>query len=104
MSQQAPLSYSVTQPNSLTDPFTLANAFLTPAISATPQTYAIDPNFHIGYLHYWQASIQQNLSPSIILTLNYQGKQGHAPGAGVSPEHVSSRLARESLTLPATCT
>ena len=76
MAQQAPLSYSVTQPNSLTDPFTLANAFLTPAISATPQTYAIDPNFHIGYLHYWQASIQQNLSPSIILTLNYQGNKG----------------------------
>lgn len=76
MAQQAPLSYSVTQPNSLTNPFTLANAFLTPAISATPQTYAIDPNFHVGYLHYWQASIQQNLSPSIILTLNYQGNKG----------------------------
>ncbi len=76
MAQQAPLSYSVTQPNSLTDPFTLANAFLTPAISATPQTYAIDPNFHIGYLHYWQASVQQNLASSIILTLTYQGNKG----------------------------
>ena len=76
MAQQAPLSYSVTQPNSVANPFTLANAFLTPAISATPQTYAIDPNFRIGYLHYWQASVQQNLSSSIILTLTYQGNKG----------------------------
>jgi hypothetical protein len=76
MAQQAPLSYSVTQANSLSNPYTLANAFLTPAISATPQTYAIDPNFHIGYLHYWQASMQQNLASSIVLTLTYQGDTG----------------------------
>jgi hypothetical protein len=76
MSQQAPLSFSVTQQNPLSNPYTLANAFLTPAISATPQTYAIDPNFHIGYLHYWQASIQQNVSSSMILTLTYQGNKG----------------------------
>ena len=76
MAQQSPLSYSVTQPNSLTNPYTLANAFLTPAINATPQTYALDPNFHIGYLHYWQASVQQNLASSIVLTLTYQGNKG----------------------------
>ncbi len=76
MAQQAPLSYSVTQPNSLTNPFTLADAFLTPAINSIAQTYAIDPDFRLGYIHYWQASIQQNLSPSILLTLNYQGNKG----------------------------
>jgi len=76
MAQQSPLSYSVTQPNSLTNPYTLANAFSTQATGVTPQTYAIDPNFHIGYLHYWQASVQQNLSSSIVLTLNYQGNKG----------------------------
>jgi hypothetical protein len=76
MAQQSPLSYSVTQPNSLSNPYTLANAFLTPAINAVPQTYALDPNFKIGYLHYWQASVQQNLSSSIILTLTYHGNEG----------------------------
>ncbi len=76
MAQQSPLSYSVTQANPLTKPYTLADAFLTPAITTTPQTFAIDPNFHIGYLNYWQASVQQNLSSSIVLTLTYQGDQG----------------------------
>ena len=76
MAQQEPLSLSVTQSNPLSNPYTLANAFLVPAITATPQTYAIDPNFHIGYVYYWQASIQQNISSSMILTANYQGNKG----------------------------
>jgi len=76
MAQQAPLSYSVTQQNSLTNPYTMADAFLAPAISTTPQTYAIDPNFHIGYVDFWQMSLQQNLSSSMILTLTYQGNKG----------------------------
>ena len=76
MAQQAPLLVQRHAGEFSHDPFTLANAFLTPAINATPQTFAIDPNFHIGYLHYWQASIQQNLASSIVLTLTYQGDQG----------------------------
>jgi len=76
MAQQAPLSNSLTQQNPLTNPYTLSNAFLSQSSVTIPQTYAIDPNFRIGYLHYWQASIQQNLSSSVILTLYYQGNKG----------------------------
>ncbi len=76
MAQQAPLSYSVTQSNSLTNPFTLANAFLMPAVNATAQTFALDPNFQIGYLHYWQLSIQQNLASSLVATITYNGDKG----------------------------
>ena len=80
MAQQAPLSYSVTQPNSVctlpcNPPLTIAS-FPTQASGVTQQTYAIDPNFHIGYLHYWQASVQQNLASSLVLTLTYQGNKG----------------------------
>ncbi len=81
MAQQAPLSNSVTQANAAcaypcTPPITLSNPFPIPGANTTLQTYAIDPNFHIGYLHYWQASVQQNLSASIVLTLTYQGDKG----------------------------
>ncbi len=81
LAQQAPLSFSVTQANSVcafpcSPLYNLGDAFLTPAVSATSQTRAIDPNFRIGYLNYWQASVQQNLSASLILTLNYQGNEG----------------------------
>ena len=76
MAQQAPLSFSATQSNSLANPYTLANAFLIPAINSTPQTFALDPNFQIGYLHYWQVSVQHNLTNSLVATLTYNGNKG----------------------------
>ena len=76
MAQQSPLSYSVTQANTTASPYTIANAFLMPAITSTAQTFALDPNFQIGYLHYWQLSIQQNLTSSLVATLTYNGDVG----------------------------
>ena len=76
MAQQSPLSFSVTQQNSLVNPYTLANAFLIPAINSTAQTFALDPNFQIGYLHYWQVAVQHNLPGSLVATLTYNGNRG----------------------------
>ncbi|HEY7389586.1 MAG TPA: carboxypeptidase regulatory-like domain-containing protein, partial [Bryobacteraceae bacterium] len=76
MAQQAPLSYSFTQPNTLANPYTLTNAFLIPPTTAATQTFALDPNFQIGYLHYWQVSIQHNLTSSLVATLTYNGDIG----------------------------
>jgi hypothetical protein len=78
MSQQAPLSTSVTQqyPVSLAPTLSLENALTLPAISTTAQTFALDPNFRIGYIHYWQASVQQNLRGSFVATFTYSGNKG----------------------------
>jgi hypothetical protein len=77
MAQQAPLSLSFTQPNSIANPCTLATAFLTTCpVSTTAQTFALDPNFQIGYLHYWQVSVQHNLPGSWVATLTYNGNRG----------------------------
>src|SRR5579875_616256 len=76
MAQQAPLSYAFTQPNTLANPYTLANAFLIPPTTTAVQTFALDPNFQIGYLHYWQVSIQHNLTNSLVATLTYNGDIG----------------------------
>ncbi|MGA2274320.1 MAG: TonB-dependent receptor [Bryobacteraceae bacterium] len=86
MSQQAPLSDSVRQSYTVSQaqlisasdpqPLSLENALTLPAISTTPQTFALDPNFRIGYIHYWQASVQQNLSGSFVATFTYSGDKG----------------------------
>jgi hypothetical protein len=76
MAQQAPLSFSFTQPNSIRNPCTLANAFSTCPVSSTPQTFGLDPNFQIGYLDYWQVSVQHNLPGSWVATLTYNGNRG----------------------------
>ena len=76
MSQQSPLSYSITQANSLSSLYTLNNAFLIPATGVTPETFALDPNFQIGYVHYWQIAIQQTLKAGLVATLTYSGNKG----------------------------
>lgn len=75
MAQQAPLSRSLSVQNSAADPLTLASGFnVSPAI--TPQTFAVDPDFRIGYTQNWQASIQRDLPGSLVATATYLGIKG----------------------------
>jgi len=94
MAQQYPLSHSATQQNQ--QGCTLATAFTDPCLTQNQPTFGLDPNFQIGYLHYWQVSVQHNLPGSLVATLTYNGSKGlHqvqqflpnsvAPGATASP-------------------
>ena len=75
MAQQPPLSKSFSVQNSLADPLTLANGFVaSPAI--TGNTFAIDPNFRLGYAQNWQASVQRDLPGSLQMTATYLGIKG----------------------------
>jgi carboxypeptidase family protein len=75
MAQQSPLSKNLRVPNSAANPLTLANAFLASA-SATPNTFAIDPNFRVGYAQNWQLSVQRDLPASLQMTATYLGIKG----------------------------
>jgi hypothetical protein len=75
MMQQSPLSKSLNVANSLADPLTLANGFNASPISA-PNTFAIDPNFRVGYAQNWQVSVQKDLTSSTVATLTYLGVKG----------------------------
>ena len=91
MSQQAPLSNSVTQSNSLTNLFTLNNAFLTPATGVTAQTFALDPNFQIGYVHYWQLCRATVFRRRAGGHADLYRRQRHASAADVFAEHLPER-------------
>ena len=75
MSQQAPWSDSSINRYTAADAGTLSleNAF---ALSPSSQTFALDPSFHIGYIHSWQTSVQQNLRGSFVATFTYSGNKG----------------------------
>jgi hypothetical protein len=75
MAQQAPLSKSLSVQNSPACPLTLANGFNT-CSSTTPDTFAADPNFRIGYAQNWQLSVQRDLPGSLQLTASYLGIKG----------------------------
>ena len=75
MAQQAPLSKSLQVQNSAACPLSLANGF-SPCSSITSTTFAIDPNFRVGYAQTWQISAQRDLPAALQLTATYLGIKG----------------------------
>jgi len=74
MAQQSPLSKSFVAPNT-TNSLTLANGFVS-AQGATPNTFAVDPNFRVGYVQSWQLSVQRDLPAALQMTMMYLGTRG----------------------------
>src|SRR5262249_30964484 len=76
MAQQAPLSTSLSVQNSTQTPlFSLQNGFVgVPGVTAT--TFAIDPNFRIGYAQNWMLSVQRDLPAALQMTATYLGTKG----------------------------
>jgi hypothetical protein len=75
MAQQSPLAKSLSVQNSSADPLSLANGFVA-SPNTTTDTFAVDPNFRVGYSQNWQFSVQQNVSASMVLTATYLGIKG----------------------------
>ncbi len=75
MAQQAPLSKSLSVQNSAGCPLTLANGFVSCA-TITPDTFAIDPNFRVGYAQTWNLGIQRDLPGALQANINYLGVKG----------------------------
>jgi hypothetical protein len=75
MAQQSPLSTSLSVQNSTADPLTLAHPFtVSPAI--TPDLFAVDPRFRVGYAQNWDLSIQRDLPGGLGIVATYLGIKG----------------------------
>jgi len=75
MSQQSPLSTSLSVSDSAAAPLTLANGFYAPPNVLT-NTFALDPNFKVGYAQAWNLSIQRDLPGSLVMIATYTGIKG----------------------------
>lgn len=75
MAEQAPLATSISVANSSTCPLTLADGFRNCA-GTTEDTYAMDPNFKVGYAQDWQLSVQTDLPGAVVLNVTYRGIKG----------------------------
>ena len=75
MAQQAPLSKSLSVQNSASCPLTLANGFISCA-GFTPDIFAIDPNFRVGYAQTWNLGIQRDLPGALQANVTYLGVKG----------------------------
>ena len=75
MAQQFPLSNSLSVAHSPSCPLTLAVGFVS-CSTTTPNTFAIDPNFRVGYAQTWNLSVQRDLPGALQMTASYLGVKG----------------------------
>jgi hypothetical protein len=75
LAQQPPLSTTLSIANSPGNPLTLARGFVAPP-AITANTFAVDPDFRVGYAHNWQVSAQRDLPASLTVNLTYLGTRG----------------------------
>jgi hypothetical protein len=89
MAQQPPFSKALSVENSPGTPLTLASGFAERPGAAT-STFAVDPDFRVGFAQNWQVSAQRDLPASLTIVATYLAARG-------------SRLMQESLpnTYPA---
>jgi hypothetical protein len=94
LAQQPPFSKTFSVESSAANPLTLANAFIAPTTTVS-NTFAVDPDFRIGYTQNWQVSAQRDLPGSLTVTASYLGTKGSRlmqeflpntyPGGAVNP-------------------
>ena len=75
LAQQPPLSKTLSVETSAAHPLTLADGF-TGVPGTTLNTFAVDPDFRVGYAHNWQILAQRDLPASLTLTATYLGTHG----------------------------
>jgi hypothetical protein len=75
MAEQSPLSTSLSVQNSAACAQTLASGF-NPCTATTPNTFAVDPNFRVGYAQTWQLAVQSDLPDALQMTATYLGIKG----------------------------
>lgn len=75
LAQQAPLSKSVKVQNTASCPLTLADGFVNCSGTAA-NTFALDPNFRVGYAQTWNLSLQRDLPGALQMVATYLGVKG----------------------------
>jgi hypothetical protein len=77
LAQQSPLSDTLSSQNRTDCPLTLADGLIRqPCTATTPNTFAVDPDFRVGYAQTWQVSAQRDLPAALQMTATYLGVKG----------------------------
>src|SRR3989442_23571 len=78
MASQPPFIQTASLTTSLAAPLTIQNGFVIAPTQTVTNTYAIDPNYRLGYAQTWTFAVQENLPHNSIVELEYIGTKGTA--------------------------
>jgi trimeric autotransporter adhesin len=76
MAQQPPFAQVLSASSSPSNPLTIENGFLQASTEAAFSTFAIDPNYRIGYAQTWNFMVQHDLPFSLFGSAGYLGTKG----------------------------
>ena len=75
---QPPFSFTQTNLATYSSLLTLANGFPAVDPSVVTNSYAVDPNYRLGYVQMWNLNVQRQLPAGLQLSVGYQGSKGTA--------------------------
>ncbi len=78
MAIQPPFAHAQILQTSTANVLTLENSFQTPTAGQIPNTVAVDPNYRVGYAQLWNLSLESQVTPSLVVELDYTGTKGTA--------------------------
>lgn len=73
---QPPFSLTETNVESSSAPLTLASGFPAPSSGTITNSYAVNRNYQLGYVQIWNLDVQQELSKTLLLNVDYTGSKG----------------------------
>ena len=77
LAAQPPFADTASLVTSTIAPLTIANGLvIDPSGKTILNTWAVDPNYQVGYAQSWNVGLQQDLPKNMILDLNYIGTKG----------------------------
>lgn len=97
MAQQPPFAQSLSVTSSAGNLLNIQNAFLLASALSNTNTYAVDPNYRIGYAQTWSLSVQHDLPFSMFGTVGYLGTKGTRLDQQFIPNSVPPGAAESAL-------
>jgi hypothetical protein len=97
MAQQPPFAEALSVASSAANPLSLESGFLAAATQTLTNTYAVDPNYRIGYAQSWSLTVQHDLPFSFFGTAGYLGTKGTRLDQQFIPNSVAPGAAESAL-------
>ena len=76
LAQQPPFAQALSVSNSPATPLNINSGFLAMSNQASNNTFAVDPNYRIGYAQIWTLTVQRDLPFGMFGTAGYLGTKG----------------------------
>ena len=87
---QPPFSFTQTNVQAATGDLTLQSGFPATAAGTVTNNYGVDRNYRLGYVQIWNADMQQEITPTLLLNISYNGTKGTRLDIVESPNRTAS--------------